>query len=152
MVGTQALQLISRRPWTLGATAGLATIVLLGIPTGVIDNPWFGRKVPVRGFEVVVLAVLAVITGLFAATYARPTAADRRLRRTGIASGAFSWFAISCPLCNPLVVALLGTSGATGAFARVQPLLGVAAVALGGLALMLRLRAIRRGACRIDLD
>jgi hypothetical protein len=67
----------------------------------------------------------------------------------GIASGVLGWFAVSCPLCNPFVVALLGASGATGIFARLQPALGAVAVALGAGALALRVRAIRRGACSI---
>jgi hypothetical protein len=46
-------------------------------------------------------------------------------------------------------VALLGTSGATGIFARWQPALGVVAVALAASALALRVRAVRRGTCRV---
>jgi hypothetical protein len=137
------------RPTTLGTAAALAAAVILGLPTGVIANPWFERKVPVRGFEILVLVSLSVISGFFAATYARPTDPDHRLRRTGVATGILGWFAVSCPLCNPAVVALLGASGATGFFARLQPALGTLAVVLAATALGLRLRAIRRGTCRV---
>lgn len=137
------------RPAALGGVAGVAAAVALGVPTAVIANPWFERKVPIRGFEVVVLVVLSLIAGLFAATYTRPSSVDPGLRRAGAASGVLGWFAISCPLCNPFVVALLGTSGATGVFARWQPALGVLAVALAASALALRVRAVRRGACRV---
>ena len=129
--------------------AAVGAAVLLGVPTGVIANPWFERKVPIRGFEVVVLVVLSVIAGVFAATYARPVTVDPGLRRVGAASGVVGWFAVSCPLCNPFVVALLGTSGATGVFARVQPVLGVVAIAVAATALALRVRAVRRGTCRV---
>jgi hypothetical protein len=142
-------QRVRCRPSLLAITGAATAVILLGVPTGVIATPWFERKVPVRGFEIVVLVVLGVITGLFAATYARPTEPEPRLRRTGIATGVLGWFAVSCPLCNPLVVALLGTSGATGMFARLQPALGALAIVLAAGALGLRLRAIRRGTCRI---
>jgi hypothetical protein len=143
------VQRVRARPTTLGTLAALATAVVLGLPTGVIDNPWFERKVPVQGFEILVLVSLSVISGFFAATYARPTDPDRHLQRTGVATGILGWFAVSCPLCNPFVVALLGTSGATGLFARLQPALGALAVALAATALGLRLHAIRRGTCPV---
>jgi hypothetical protein len=139
-------------PAALAITGAAAAAVVLGVPTGVIANPLFERKVPVRGFEVLVLVALSAITGLFAATYARPTQPEHRLRRTGIATGIIGWFAVSCPLCNPLVVALLGTSGATGAFASTQPVLGALAIALAATALTLRLRALRRGTCRLPTN
>jgi hypothetical protein len=137
------------RPLALGTLAALAAAVMLGVPTGVIDNPWFVRKVPTRSFDVVVLVALALIAGLTAATYARPAGKGPALGRVGIASGVLGWFAVSCPLCNPFVLALLGASGATGIFARLQPALGAVAVALGAGAFALRVRAIRRGACPI---
>jgi hypothetical protein len=140
---------LGRRPAALGGLAALVAAVALGVPTAVIVNPWFERKVPIRGFEVVVLVLLSLIAGLFAATYTRPSSVDPGLRRAGAASGVVGWFAISCPLCNPFVVALLGTSGATGIFARWQPALGVVAVALAASALALRVRAVRRGTCRV---
>jgi hypothetical protein len=138
-------------PVGLAATGAAAAMVLLGVPTGVIATPWFERKVPVRGFEVLVLIALSLITGLFAATYAQPTSPQPQLRRTGIATGVIGWFAVSCPLCNPAVIALLGTSGATGIFATTQPALGALAVALATTAVALRLRAIRRGTCHIPV-
>jgi hypothetical protein len=101
---------------------------------------------------VLVLVALSVITGLFAATYARPTQSEPRLRRTGVATGAIGWFAVGCPLCNPAVVALLGTSGATGIYATTQPALGALAVALATAALAMRLRAMRSGSCRLPVS
>lgn len=137
------------RPLALGVAGSVGAALILGIPTGVITNPVFERKVAVRGFEVVVLVALALITGAFASTYARPTPGDPSLRRTGLASGIVGWFAVSCPLCNPFVVALLGASGATGTFAHLQPAIGVVAIALAATALTLRLRALRRGSCKL---
>jgi hypothetical protein len=133
----------------LGTSAALAAAVMLGVPTAVIDSPWFARKVPTRPFDVVVLAALVLIAGVTAATYARPAGNGATVGRVGMASGVLGWFAVSCPLCNSLVLALLGASGATGIFARLQPALGALAVALAAGALALRVRAIRRGACPV---
>lgn len=138
------------RPVFVGVAAALGTASLFGIPTDVVANPWFERKVPARSFELIVLVALSLIAGAIASTYATQSTGDVSARRAGVASGVVGWFAVSCPLCNPVVVALLGASGATGAFARVQPAIGALAVALAASALVLRVRAMRRGACRID--
>jgi hypothetical protein len=138
------------RSTVLGAAGALGTAGLLGIPTDVVANPWFERKVPTRSFEVVVLVALSLIAGAIAATYATPSNAEVGTRRAGITSGLVGWFAVSCPLCNPVIVALLGASGATGAFAHLQPVLGVLAVAFAAGALTFRIRAMRRRTCPID--
>lgn len=100
-----------------------------------------------RTLDVLVLVVLSVLTGALVATYAVAGAAGAGAPRAGIGSGIVGWFAIGCPVFNKLVVTLLGASGATSTFAPAQPFLGVAAVALAATALVLRVRAIRRGTC-----
>jgi hypothetical protein len=136
------------RPTAAGILAAAGTAALIGITTDVISNPWFGRKTPVHGFEVAVVIVLSLLTGALAATYSL-AAGPRAPRRAGIGSGVLGWFAVSCPLCNKIIVGLLGTSGALGTFAPLQPLLGASAIALASVALVVRLRAIRRGACPV---
>jgi hypothetical protein len=130
-----------------GVLAAFATVVIMGVPTDVVPNPWFHREVPVRPFDVAVLVALSVLAGALAVTYAGPAGPGGSVRRTGIGSGIVGWFAISCPACNKLVVVLAGASGATGWFASLQPVLGASAVALAVAALAARVRAIRRRSC-----
>ncbi len=70
----------------MGTLAALGAAVMLGVPTGVIDNPWFVRKVPTRSFDVVVLVALALIAGLTAATYARPAGEGDHFGRIAVQS------------------------------------------------------------------
>jgi hypothetical protein len=51
-------------------------------------------------------------------------------------------FAVGCPICNKLVVAVLGAGGALSYFGPAQPVLGAASIVLLGAALALRLRAL----------
>ena len=129
------------------AAAGVALI--LGIPSDVIPNPWFDRQVPVDAFDVVTLVLLCLLTGALAATYAFAGGRTAVAERAGLGSGIVGLFAISCPVCNKLVLALVGASGASGWFASVQPLLGALAVILAATALYVRVRAIRRGECEL---
>jgi hypothetical protein len=130
-----------------GVPAGVATALLIGIPTDVIPNPWFGRVVGVRPLDVAVLIALSVLTGALISTYVVAGHSGTGAPRAGIGSGVIGWFAIGCPVCNKLVLLLVGASGATRLFEPIQPLLGVLAVALASAALVVRVRAIRRGAC-----
>jgi hypothetical protein len=135
------------RAAAIGALAAIGTAVLIGIPSDVIPNPWFGREIAVDGFDVFVLVALSLLTGAVAATYIHTSGLTGSAERAGVGSGIVGFFAVSCPVCNKLVVALIGTSGASGWFASIQPVMGVAAIALAGAALAVRVRAIRRGAC-----
>jgi hypothetical protein len=131
----------------IGLLAALATAAVMGVPTDVVPNPWFERKLAATPFDVVVLIALSLLAGALTVTYAIPAAAAAKGGRRGIGSGILGWFAISCPACNKLVVALIGVSGATGWFAAVQPALGAGAVALAVAALAARVRTIKRGTC-----
>jgi hypothetical protein len=138
---------VSARTALVALVAAGATALLVGIPTDVVPNPWFGREIGVRTFDVVTLVALSVVTGALVATYTLAGDSGAAVPRAGIGSGIVGWFAVGCPVCNKLVVALLGVSGATSTFAPLQPLLGAAAVLLATAALVVRVRAIRRGSC-----
>ena len=116
----------------------------MGVPTGIIATSFYTRMTAVTWWDYPVWAVSALLVGLTAATYVR--GADRdganvpdRSRRT-IGATLLSTFAIGCPICNKLVVALIGVSGALTYWAPLQPVLGVLSVALLGMGLLVRLR------------
>jgi hypothetical protein len=135
------------RQLTVVVVVASATALVIGIPTDVVPNPWFGRVIGVRVADVVVLVVLSLLTGALAATYTAGGGSGPGASRAGLGSGVLGWFAIGCPVCNKLVLLLLGASGATSVFEPIQPILGAAAIGLASAALVLRLRAIRQGAC-----
>lgn len=123
-----------------GLAGGAAAALAMGIPTDVVANPWFTRMTPVRPLDVVTLVVTSVLLGLLAASYAggRAGGAGR-----AVGGGGLTVLAIGCPVCNKLVVALIGFSGATTWFAAAQPVLGLAGAALAAWALVLRVRPRR---------
>jgi hypothetical protein len=133
----------------LGVLAGIGTALIIGVSTDVIPNGLFSRQIPVRPFDVVVLVVLSLITGALAATFGLAAPSGVANQRVGVGAGFLGWFAVSCPVCNKIVVALVGVSGATGVVEPLQPVLGALSVALAAAALVARVRAIRRGACAV---
>jgi hypothetical protein len=129
------------------AAAGTAFVALaVGIPTDLVPNPWFTRMIPPGASNYFFWISTSVLSGALLATYALPRAAKAdKAGGAGIGGGVLGLLAAGCPVCNKLVVLLLGVSGALSYFEPIQPLLGAAALIVATTALMVRLRGVRRG-------
>lgn len=127
-----------------GALVGIA----IGIPTDVLPNPWFTRMTPATTSNYLFWVASSVLTGALLATYLLPRGTRDRIAAASAGSGYLGVLAVGCPVCNKLVVALLGVSGAFNYFAPIQPLLGAIGLAMAGVALVVRLRGAQR-ACSI---
>lgn len=125
------------------ATAGFA--LAIGVPTGVVPTALYTRMTPVLWWNYPIWALTAVLSGLVTATYVRGPHATRAANGFGTASsgGLLAAFAIGCPICNKLVVAAVGISGALNLWSPLQPALAAASVLLLAWALRRRLRGAR---------
>lgn len=133
------------------AAFGLVAAAVIGIPADLIDTPLFARPIDPRGIDYVIWAVTAVLIGLIFAIRV-PTSPDSDPGETrAVWGGLVSFLAIGCPVCNQVVVALVGTSGALSWWAPAQPLVGAAAIALLVLALRRRLASYQLAACPIPV-
>lgn len=102
------------------ATTVLAAL-FIGVPTAIVRTGLFARMTPATWWDYPVWAVSAALVGLTVATYVRADGAmslgaDRSRRTLGAA--VLSGLAVGCPVCNKLVVAVVGVSGADAADAR----------------------------------
>ncbi|WP_346776634.1 hypothetical protein [Streptomyces sp. HNM0574] len=137
--------------WAVAFAGAVLCALAVGLPTAVIPNPLFTRAVPTQWWNYPVLVLTAVLGGALLATYVRrggpdevagpddPAAEDRRPGRLGAVGGVLTFFAVGCPVCNKLVLLLLGTSGALTLWQPLQPLLAVASVVLLAIATVRRL-------------
>lgn len=131
----------SLRRWAVALGAAVGFGLLVAVPTDLIDTPLFSREIPPTWWSWPALALSAVLVGLVGATYVDTAAPERPApRRRGWLGGMLTFFAVGCPVCNKLVLVLLGTSGALTWFEPLQPMLQLAAVLLLGWALLARLR------------
>ncbi|WP_435299024.1 hypothetical protein [Timonella sp. A28] len=127
------LRLWETRRWIVAALTSAATILMVGIPTVLIPNPWFGREIPPTAWAWPVLIANAVLAGLVAATYVRrkdATMPDEKGGKLGMLGGFVTFFAVGCPVCNKLVLLALGYSGAIQFFEPIQPYLAGGAILL----------------------
>lgn len=140
------------RRWLTALVTSVAFVLVVGVPTDLIDTPVFGREVPPTWWAWPSLVVSSILAGLLVGSYvaAQPQPFDDRgTGRGGWVGSALTFFAVGCPVCNKLVLVALGSAGAMTWFEPVQPLLQVAAVAV--LAWALRRRLLGEISCSTDL-
>lgn len=137
------------RRGVVGTFAAVATALVIGIPTGIIQTSWYHRMTPVLWWNYPVWALSSILTGALIATYVRDPAVPVPATQEGktFLGGMLSAFAVGCPICNKLVVMAVGVSGALNWFAPLQPLL--AAASLGLLSYALWARRKTAIACRL---
>ena len=139
------------RRWRVAVLGGVATAILVALPTAVIPNPVFGRAIEVTWWSYPIVVLTGILGGLLMATYVKEpwltdtestgeAGEEAKASKLGIAGAFVAYFAVGCPVCNKLVLIALGTSGAMTWFAPVQPFLAVASVILMAVALRIRLR------------
>ena len=129
------------RRWLVAVVSTALTVLLVGVPTALVSNPWFGRTVPPTWWAWPVLVLTAALSGLLMATYigSRATASVDSASRSGLVGGFLAYLAVGCPVCNKVALLALGSAGAIQWFAPLQPLLAFAGVALLSYALRRRL-------------
>ena len=116
--------------------------IAIGVPTDVLPNPWFTRMTPVSTLDTVFWIATSVAVGALAATFVFGVRTKGNVVGTAGSSVAGA-LAVGCPVCNKLVVAALGTSGALTYFAPLQPALAAGAIALSLWALRVRIARLR---------
>ena len=126
----------------VAAVAAAVFAVAVGVPTGVVPTPLYTRMTPVLWWNYPIWAATALLGGLVVATYIRRPQDGASRNGAGAASGGglLAAFAVGCPICNKLVVGLIGVSGALNYWAPLQPILGVLSVGLLITGLAVRLR------------
>ena len=129
------------------AGMGLTVLLLVGIPSGVIPNPYFIRPLDARPTDYVFLAVITALAVALGATYGLPASCSPQDTKA-FGSGFLLFIGIGCPVCNKVVIAVAGASGALTYFEPFQPLFSLAAIVLMGIALALRIRDMRRSAAK----
>lgn len=86
-----ALRHWPRRRWIAAAVAMPLVILVVGVPTALVPNPFFSRSVPPVWWNHIVLVLTALLSAVVLATYVRTDSSPRDDReRTGRSLGSAS--------------------------------------------------------------
>lgn len=126
--------------------AGLAVATLafgaLGTVSALWSNPLFFRMTPVQGFEIPLLAVLALLSGTFV-TVRRPVCAAKKATGAGI----LGFIGVACPVCNKILLFIFGGELLMTYFEPVRIYVTLASIALMA---WLVWREVRRGQSKAE--
>ena len=134
----------SIRFWLRAAAFTLIAGAAIALPARLIPNDLFKRMTPTRPMDYVFWLAGSVLIGLLLAL-----PRTKGNERNGLIGGVATGLAVGCPVCNKLVVALIGVAGALDVFAPFQTILGFAAMAL--MLWTLR-RALLPASCELDIQ
>ena len=134
------LRLFEPKGWIVAGVGAVGASLALGVPAAMFDNPFFIRMIPVRAEDYVIWILTSILLGLVLGTFAISSVKGNGGKALG--SGILTYLAVGCPICNKLVILLLGISGALAYFEPVQLYLGIGSVILLGWTLLLRARSV----------
>ncbi len=108
-----------------GVAATGVMFALIGTVTALWKNPFFGRMTPVQGFEIPLLAVLAVLSGVYVVVR-RPLCANNAI--TG--AGVLGFLGVACPICNKILFLMFGGEALLAYYEPIRLYLTLASIAL----------------------
>ncbi|WP_394743392.1 hypothetical protein [Natronococcus roseus] len=119
---------LTRRAVRNGLLVGGAFFAVTGVVTGLVPTPIFERMVPRTPLDYGFLLLTTALAGAYAAQ--RTAIDDCSGDACGYAGAAGGFFAVACPHCNAVLVALFGSSWLATYVDPIRPLFGLVAVAL----------------------
>lgn len=123
-----------------GISSTILIILAMGIPTALVPNPFFHRMIDVTILDYVFLFGTSMLLGLFVSIslYKRSTKGKENYLAAG--GGILGVFAFACPLCNVLLVSVLGASLVSSFFVPFGTWLGVLGIAILSFAVLQKFR------------
>ena len=125
---------VSTRDLARGAAAAAAMFVALGTVAALWKNPLFMRMTPTGGFEISLLLLQSVLAGVYVGL---PQSACGK--RTAGAGAVIGFIGIACPVCNKILVPLIGSTLLLEYFEPVRLYVALAGAAFLGAAVWVKL-------------
>lgn len=117
-----------------GSAAAAAMFVVLGTLAALWPNPLFMRMTPTGGFELALLLLQSVLAGVYGGLPQSPCG-----KRTAGAGAIIGFLGIACPVCNKVLVLLIGSALLLEYFEPVRLYVALAGAALLAAAVWVKL-------------
>lgn len=122
-----------------GLAVSLGSFVGLGTVAALWENPLFVRMTPAGNFEVVLLALISLLFGVYVAIR-RPSCS---VKTAGV-GGVLAFIGVACPVCNKILMLLFGGELLLTYFEPVRVYVAAAGVLITGVAVAREWVLIRR--------
>lgn len=129
-----------------GVLAAVGSFVLLGTVAALWANPFFIRMTPTSGFEVGLLALQAILLGVYVAIPV-PACALKIASVGGVAN----YIGIACPICNKVLLFVFGASALLTYLEPVRLYLAAGGALVTLAAVLVRWRNYRIVSARLGL-
>lgn len=124
----------------VAASTSILLFMFFGIPTALIPNSLYIRMIPATPLDYVFLGATSVLLGGYVGLLYYRKSGGTKEDLAAMGGGLAGIFAFGCPICNVLLVSLVGSSALLTYYEPVRPLIGIVGVALLGGAVYLRMR------------
>jgi len=119
-------------------------VLLFGIPTALIPTPWFIRMIPARLSDYVFLLVNSGLIGAYIGLHTYEKHERNKRGDVMATTGSIAnIFAVGCPICNKLLVVLLGASAIMAYIEPMRIWLGILSAGLIAFALWFKIKNIK---------
>jgi hypothetical protein len=125
---------VSAKDMTRGFGAAVAMFVVLGTLAALWKNPLFMRMTPAGGFEITLLLLQSVLAGVYLGLPQSPCG-----KRTAGTGAIIGFLGIACPVCNKVLVLLIGSALLLEYFEPVRLYVALAGAALLALGVWLKM-------------
>lgn len=107
----------------------IITFLVLSIPTAVIKTIFFTRMTPVYSYDYVFLVINSLLIGFYyALTKTSNNSQVCKVEKKSLFGQALAMFGIACPICNKLLVFLLGIPFLLTFLEPVRPFISLASM------------------------
>lgn len=139
-----------RRYVLLGVFAAVVLLFLFGIPTALIPTPYFTRMIPATYLDYTFLALITGLAGAYLSLSLYKVKESAKATGSAFLGAIGGIFAFGCPICNALLVSLLGVSTLLSFYLPLRPVIGLTSIGLLATALYLKARRPGCATCAED--
>ncbi|PIN81890.1 hypothetical protein COV11_00860 [Candidatus Woesearchaeota archaeon CG10_big_fil_rev_8_21_14_0_10_30_7] len=136
----QLFETLKKRYIVIGTVSGLGFFLLFGIITSIIPTSLFIRMTRVTLLDWFFLSLSSILIGTYVSVHLYKKKTTKNCNMIATTGGIGSFFAFACPICNKLLVLLVGTTALMTYFEPYQPILGFASNGLLAGALYWRIK------------
>lgn len=129
-----------RKPLMMGMLTGVATFLILGVPTALLPTGIFTRMIAPSLLDYVFLVLISAMLGAFIGFYVRRKRNGGREDTAAAGGTLIGALAIICPICNALLVSVFGAAFLLAWFDPARMFLGIISVLVLAGALYIKVK------------